>query len=167
MRFTDALLAFPTLLFALAIMATLGAGLTNVMLAVGLSSMPRFTRVMDAEVLSLRNREYVVAARSLGAGTSTILLRHILPNALSSVLVLCTLSISTAILAEATLSFLGLGPRPPTATWGSMISDGTSVLQAAPWVVLFPGLAITITVLGFSLLGDGLRDALDVRLRDR
>jgi peptide/nickel transport system permease protein len=167
MRFTDALLAFPTLLFALAIMATLGAGLINVMIAVGLSSMPRFTRVMHAEVLSLKRREYVIAAQSVGAGTSTILLRHILPNALSSVLVLSTLSISTAILAEATLSFLGLGPRPPTATWGSMISDGTSVLQAAPWVVLFPGLAITMTVLGFSLLGDGLRDALDVRLRDR
>ena len=167
MRFTDALLAFPTLLLALAIMATLGAGLLNVMIAVGLSSMPRFTRLMQAEVLSLRGREYVVAARSVGATTSSILVRHILPNALSSVLVLSTLSISTAILAEATLSFLGLGPRPPTATWGSMISDGTSVLQAAPWVVLFPGLAITLTVLGFSLLGDGLRDALDVRLRDR
>jgi len=138
-----------------------------VMIAVGLSSMPRFTRVMHAEVLALRSREYVVAARAVGASTATILVRHILPNALSSVLVLGTLSISTAILAEATLSFLGLGPRPPTATWGSMISDGTSVLQRAPWVVLFPGLAITLTVLGFSLLGDGLRDALDVRLRQR
>jgi peptide/nickel transport system permease protein len=122
---------------------------------------------MHAEVLSLRRREYVLAARSVGASMPEILLRHILPNALSSVLVLSTLSISGAILAEATLSFLGLGPRPPTATWGSMISDGTSVLQTAPWVVLFPGLAITVTVLGFSLLGDGLRDALDVRLRDR
>jgi peptide/nickel transport system permease protein len=167
MRFTDAMLAFPTLLLALAIMATLGAGLSNVMIAVGLSSMPRFTRLMQAEVLALRNREYVVAARAVGATTRMILLRHILPNALSSVLVLSTLSISTAILAEATLSFLGLGPRPPTATWGLMISDGTSVLQTAPWVVLFPGMAITVTVLGFSLLGDGLRDALDVRLRER
>ena len=167
MRFTDAMLAFPTLLFALAVMATLGPGLSNVMIAVGLSTMPRFTRVMHAEVLTLRSREYITAARALGATTSTILFRHILPNALSSVLVLSTLYISTAILSEATLSFLGLGPRPPTATWGSMISDGTSVLQTAPWVVLFPGLAITLTVLGFSLLGDGLRDALDVRLRDR
>ncbi|HEV7662338.1 MAG TPA: ABC transporter permease [Chloroflexota bacterium] len=167
MRFTDAMLAFPTLLFALAIIATLGPGLSNVMIAVGLTSMPRFTRVMHAEVLSLRNRDYVLAARSLGATTPTILWRHILPNAMSSVLVLSTLSVSTAILAEATLSFLGLGPRPPTATWGAMISDGTSVLQVAPWVVLFPGLAITLTVLGFSLFGDGLRDALDVRLRDR
>ena len=167
MRFTDVMLAFPALLFALAVMATLGAGLTNVMIAVGISSMPRFTRLMYAEVLSIRSREYVTAARAIGASTPRMLFQHILPNALSSMLVLSTLSISTAILAEATLSFLGLGPRPPTATWGSMISDGTSVLQTAPWVVLFPGLAITLTVLGFSLFGDGLRDALDVRLRDR
>jgi peptide/nickel transport system permease protein len=167
MRFTDAMLAFPALLLALAVMATLGSGLTNIMIAVGLSSMPRFTRLMHAEVLTIRSREYVTAARTIGASTPRILLQHILPNALSSMLVLSTLSISTAILAEATLSFLGLGPRPPTATWGSMISDGTSVLEVAPWVVLFPGLAITVTVLGFSLFGDGLRDALDVRLRDR
>jgi peptide/nickel transport system permease protein len=167
MRFTDAMLAFPTLLLALAVMATLGAGLSNVMIAVGFSSMPRFTRLMHAQVLSIRSREYVTAAQAIGASTTRILLQHILPNAISSILVLSTLSISTAILAEATLSFLGLGPRPPTATWGSMISDGTSVLETAPWVVLFPGLAITITVLGFSLFGDGLRDALDVRLRDR
>jgi peptide/nickel transport system permease protein len=167
MRFTDAMLAFPALLLALAVMATLGAGLSNVMIAVGLSSMPRFTRLMYAEVLSIRGREYVTAARTVGASTPRILVQHILPNALSSILVMGTLSISTAILAEATLSFLGLGPRPPTATWGSMISDGTSVLETAPWVVLFPGLAITLTVLGFSLFGDGLRDALDVRLRDR
>jgi peptide/nickel transport system permease protein len=167
MRFTDAMLAFPGLLLALAVMATLGAGLPNIMIAVGLSSMPRFTRVMYAEVLSIKNREYVTAGLALGASTPRILFQHILPNALSSMLVLSTLSIATAILAEATLSFLGLGPRPPTATWGSMISDGTSVLETAPWVVLFPGLAITLTVLGFSLFGDGLRDALDVRLRDR
>ena len=167
MRFTDAMLAFPALLLALAVMATLGAGLTNIMIAIGLSSMPRFTRVMQAEVLTIRNRDYVLAAEAVGASTMRVLIQHILPNALSSMLVLSTLSISTAILAEATLSFLGLGPRPPTATWGSMISDGTSVLESAPWVVLFPGLAITLTVLGFSLFGDGLRDALDVRLRDR
>ena len=167
MRFTDAMLAFPALLLALAVMATLGSGLSNVMIAVGLSSMPRFTRLMHAEVLTIRNREYVTAARAIGASTTRTLFQHILPNALSSMLVLSTLSISTAILAEATLSFLGLGPRPPTATWGSMISDATSVLETAPWAVLFPGLAITLTVLGFSLFGDGLRDALDVRLRDR
>jgi peptide/nickel transport system permease protein len=167
MGFTDAMLAFPTLLLALAVMATLGPGLANVMIAVGVSTMPRFTRMMEAEVLSVGQREFVTASRAIGATTPAILLRHILPNSLSSVLVMATLYISTAILAEATLSFLGLGPAPPTPTWGSMISDGSSVLQTAPWVVLFPGLAITLTVLGFSLVGDGIRDALDTRLRDR
>jgi peptide/nickel transport system permease protein len=167
MRVVDALLAFPTLLLALAIMATLGPGLVNVMIAVGVSTLPRFARMMQAEVLGISEREYVTAARSVGAANISILLRHVLPNALSSVLVMATLYVSTAILAEATLSFLGLGPRPPTPTWGSMINDGSSVLQSAPWVVLFPGLAITLTVLGFSLVGDGLRDALDTRLRER
>ncbi|HET8629200.1 MAG TPA: ABC transporter permease [Thermomicrobiales bacterium] len=167
MRVIDAMLAFPTLLLALAIMATLGPGLLNVMIAVGFSTLPRFARMMQAEVLAIGEREYVNAARAVGAPARAILLRHILPNAVSSVLVMATLYISTAILAEATLSFLGLGPRPPTPTWGSMINDGSSVLQNAPWVVLFPGLAITLTVLGFSLVGDGLRDALDTRLRER
>ena len=165
--FTDAMLAFPTLLLALAVMATLGPGLANVMIAVGISTMPRFTRMMQAEVLTISSREFVTASRAVGATTPRILLRHVLPNALSSVLVMATLYVSTAILAEATLSFLGLGPRPPTPTWGSMINDGSSVLQTAPWVTLFPGLAITLTVLGFSLVGDGIRDALDTRLRTR
>ncbi len=167
MRLIDAMLAFPTLLLALAIMATLGPGLTNVMIAVGFSTLPRFARMMQAEVLAIGEREYVTAARAIGAPGRSIILRHILPNSVSSVLVMATLYVSTAILAEATLSFLGLGPRPPTPTWGSMINDGSSVLQGAPWVVLFPGLAITVTVLGFSLIGDGLRDALDTRLRER
>jgi len=167
MRVVDALLAFPTLLLALAIMATLGAGLTNVMIAVGFSTLPRFARMMQAEVLTISGREFVTAARSIGAPVRAILVRHVLPNALSSVLVMATLYVSTAILAEATLDFLGLGPQPPTPSWGSMINDGSSVLQLAPWVVLFPGLAITLTVLGFSLVGDGLRDALDTRLRER
>lgn len=166
MGFTDAMLAFPTLLLALSVVATLGSGLSNVMIAVGISTMPRFTRMMEAEVLSISSRDFVLASRAIGADTRRILLRHILPNALSSVLVMATLYISTAILAEATLSFLGLGPPPPTPTWGSMISDGSSVLEPAPWVSLFPGLAITLTVLGFSLVGDGVRDALDARLRD-
>jgi peptide/nickel transport system permease protein len=167
MGFTDAMLAFPTLLLALSVVATLGPGLANVMIAVGVSTMPRFTRMMEAEVLSISNRDYVLASRTIGANTFRILTRHILPNALSSVLVMATLYISTAILAEATLSFLGLGPPPPTPTWGSMINDGSSVLETAPWVTLFPGLAITLTVLGFSLVGDGVRDALDARLRDK
>lgn len=167
MRVIDAMLAFPTLLLALAIIATLGPGLLNVMIAVGVSTLPRFARMMQAEVLAISEREYITAARAVGVSTGSLLFRHILPNALSSVLVMATLYISTAILSEATLSFLGLGPRPPTPTWGSMINDGSSVLQSAPWVVLFPGLAITLTVLGFSLIGDGLRDALDTRLRER
>jgi peptide/nickel transport system permease protein len=167
MGFTDAMLAFPTLLLALAVVATLGPGLLNVMIAVGISTMPRFTRMMEAEVLTIVSRDFILASRTIGASTSRILWRHVLPNALSSVLVMATLYISTAILAEATLSFLGLGPPPPTPTWGSMINDGSSVLQPAPWVVLFPGLAITLTVLGFSLVGDGIRDALDTRLRDK
>jgi peptide/nickel transport system permease protein len=167
MAFTDAMLAFPTLLLALAVMATLGPGLANVMIAVGVSTMPRFTRMMEAEVLTVSERDFVLASRAIGASGTTILLRHVLPNSLSSVLVMATLYISTAILAEATLSFLGLGPAPPTPTWGSMINDGSSVLQNAPWVTLFPGLAITLTVLGFSLIGDGIRDALDTRLRER
>ena len=167
MRCMDAMLAFPTLLLALAIIATLGPGLTNVMIAVGVSTLPRFARMMHAEVRAISEREYVTAARAVGVPPVSLLLRHVLPNALSSVLVMATLYVSTAILSEATLSFLGLGPRPPTPTWGSMINDGTSVLQAAPWVVLFPGVAITLTVLGFSLVGDGLRDALDTRLRER
>jgi peptide/nickel transport system permease protein len=168
MRLIDALLAFPTLLLALAIMATLGAGLTNIMIAVGFSTLPRFARLMQAEVLGISEREYITAARAIGAPPiRSILLKQVLPNSLSSVLVMATLYVSTAILAEATLSFLGLGPAPPTPTWGSMINDGSSVLQLAPWVVLFPGLAIMITVLGFNLVGDGLRDALDTRLRDR
>ncbi len=167
MRLIDAMLAFPTLLLALAIMATLGPGLTNVMIAVGFSTLPRFARMMQAEVLAIGEREYITAARAIGAPARSIILRHIVPNSVSSVLVMATLYVSTAILAEATLSFLGLGPRPPTPTWGSMINDGSSVLQGAPWVVLFPGLAITVTVLGFSLVGDGLRDALDTRLRER
>ena len=167
MGFTDAMLAFPTLLLALAVMATLGPGLANVMVAVGISTMPRFTRMMQAEVLTISEREYVTASRASGATTPRLLFRHILPNALSSVLVMATLYVSTAILAEATLSFLGLGPPPPAPTWGSMINDGSSVLQTAPWVALFPGLAITLTVLGFSLVGDGIRDALDTKLRDQ
>lgn len=167
MRFTDAMMAFPTILLALAIMATLGPGLTKVMLAVGIATMPRFSRMMQAEAISVSRRDYVMAAHSVGASTWRILLRHVLPNSFSSVLVMATLYISTAILTEATLSFLGLGPQPPTPTWGSMINEGSNVLQSAPWVAIFPGIAITLTVLGFSLAGDGLRDALDIKLRDR
>jgi peptide/nickel transport system permease protein len=167
MRFTDALLAFPLILLALAIMATLGTGPINVMIAVGISTMPRFARMMQAETLAVSRRDYVLSAHTIGAPTRRILLHHILPNALSSVVVMATLYVSTAILTEATLSFLGLGPAPPTPTWGSMVNDGSSVMRTAPWVAVFPGLAITLVVLGFSLAGDGLRDAMDAKLRGR
>ncbi|MBI3978068.1 MAG: ABC transporter permease [Chloroflexi bacterium] len=167
MRFVDALQAFPLILLALAIMATLGRGPVNVMVAVGIATMPRFARMMQAESLSVSRRDYVTAARAIGASTWRILFQHVLPNSLSSVIVMATLYVATAILTEATLSFLGLGPPPPTATWGSMVNDGSNVLHSSPWVAVFPGLAITIVVLGFSLAGDGLRDALDAKLRDR
>lgn len=168
MRLVDALLAFPTILLALAIMATLGAGLTNIVIAVGFSSIPRFARLMEAEVLATRQQDYIMAAEAIGAPPfRVIMLRHILPNSLSSVMVMATLYVSGAILIGAALSFLGLGPSPPTPDWGSMITDAQSVLQSAPWAALFPGLAIMLTVLGFNLAGDGLRDALDVRLRER
>ena len=167
MRVTDAMMAFPLLLLALTIIATLGPGLTRVMIAVGIATTPRFVRMMRAETLSVSEREYILAAKAVGVPTWQILPRHIVPNAFASVLVMATLFISTAILTEATLSFLGLGPAPPTATWGSMINAGADVLRSAPWVAFFPGLAITIVVLGFSLIGDGLRDALDTKLQER
>lgn len=167
MRLTDFLLAFPLILLALTLIATLGPGLDKVMLAVGISTMPRFARMMQSETISVSRREYVTAAQAIGATKWRIVLRHVLPNSLSSVLVMATLYVSTAILTEASLSYLGLGPAPPTPTWGSMINDASSVLRTAPWAAFFPALAITVAVLGFSLAGDGLRDALDIKLRDR
>jgi len=167
MRVTDFLLAFPLILLALTMIATLGPGLGKVMLAVGIATMPRFARMMQSETLSVSKREFITAARAVGATKWRIVLRHVLPNSLSSVLVMATLYVSTAILTEASLSYLGLGPAPPTPTWGTMINDASSVLRTAPWVAFFPALAITIAVLGFSLAGDGLRDAFDTKLRDR
>jgi peptide/nickel transport system permease protein len=167
MRVTDFLLAFPLILLALTMIATLGPGLDKVMFAVGISTMPRFARMMQSETLSISRREYVSAALAVGSTNWRIVFRHILPNSLSSVLVMATLYVSTAILTEASLSYLGLGPAPPTPTWGSMINDASSVLRTAPWAAFFPALAITIAVLGFSLAGDGLRDAFDTKLRER
>jgi peptide/nickel transport system permease protein len=167
MRLTDAMIAFPLLLLALAIMASLGPGLDKVIIAVGISVTPRFSRMMSAESTSVSRREYITAAKAIGSPTSRILMKHVLPNSLSSVLVMATLYVSTAILVESTLSFLGLGPNPPTPTWGSMVNDGADVMRTAPWIAVFPGLAITLVILGFSLAGDGLRDALDTKLRDK
>jgi len=165
MRLLDVQLAFPGLLVAICIIAIIGPGLENVILAVGIFSVPLFARVTRGQVLSLREQEFILAARMMGAQDGRIMLTHLLPNAVAPILVLCTLRIATAILTAASLSFLGLGAQPPTPEWGAMLSDGRAYLSIAPHVATTPGLAILITVLAFNLLGDGLRDALDPRLR--
>jgi peptide/nickel transport system permease protein len=165
MRVLDVLLAFPSLLLAIAIVSVLGPGLTNAMLAIAVVSIPAYARVMRASVLSVKEEEYTVAARTLGVSSAQILFRHIMPNAISPLIVQATLGIGTAILETAALSFLGLGAQPPTPEWGSMLSAERNQVFSAPHLVFFPGLAIMVNVLGFNLLGDGLRDALDPRLR--
>jgi peptide/nickel transport system permease protein len=163
----DGLRAFPALVLALAISAVLGQGLINVMIAVGVVYVPTFARLMHAQALSIRERDYVLAARVIGVGPWRIMLRHIWPNAVGAIIVQASLAAAFAILAEASLSFLGLGVRPPTPSWGSMLHSGYQYLNQAPWLSLYPGAAIFIAVLGFNLLGDGLRQALDPRLRPR
>ncbi len=165
MRITDIMLAFPFLLLALAITAALGPSLTNAMIALGIASFPSYTRLVRGSVLSLREENYVEAARVAGAGHSRIMMRHLAPNLLGTLVVYGTLRISTAILAEAGLSYLGLGAQPPLPTWGGMLSEGRDYILFFEWLALFPGLAILITVTGFNLLGDGLRDALDPKTR--
>lgn len=165
MRLMDVQLAFPGLLVAICIIAIIGPGLENVIVAVGIFSVPLFARVTRGQVLTLKEQEFIVAARMLGAQDGRIMLTHLLPNAVAPLLVLCTLRIATAILTAASLSFLGLGAQPPTPEWGAMLSDGRAYLAIAPHVATTPGLAILITVLSFNLLGDGLRDALDPRLK--
>ncbi len=165
MRLLDIQLAFPGLLVAICIIAIIGPGLENVILAVGIFSVPLFARVTRGQVLSLKEQEFILAARMMGAQDGRIMLTHLLPNAVAPLLVLCTLRIATAILTAASLSFLGLGAQPPIPEWGAMLSDGRAYLSIAPHVATTPGLAILITVLSFNLLGDGLRDALDPRLR--
>jgi peptide/nickel transport system permease protein len=165
MRLTDALLSFPFLVLALALVAILGAGVDKAMIAIGLVFTPRFIRLSRAQVLGEREQPYVEAARAMGAGDGRILWRHLLPNSLSPLLVQASLDMAGAITAEATLSFLGLGTQPPTPAWGSMLNLAQSYLSTAPWTAIFPGLAIFLTVLALNLLGDGLREALDPRLR--
>jgi ABC-type dipeptide/oligopeptide/nickel transport system permease subunit len=165
MRLMDVQLAFPGLLVAICIIAIIGPGLENVIVAVGIFSVPLFARVTRGQVLSLKEQDFILAARMMGAQDGRIMLSHLLPNAVAPILVLCTLRIATAILTAASLSFLGLGAQPPTPEWGAMLSDGRAYLAIAPHVATTPGLAILITVLSFNLLGDGLRDALDPRLR--
>ncbi len=165
MRLLDVQLAFPGLLLAICIIAVIGPGLENVIIAVGIFSVPMFARVTRGQVLSLKQQDYVLAARMMGAQDGRIMIRHLLPNALAPILVIATLRIATAILTAASLSFLGLGAQPPTPEWGAMLSDGRQYLTIAPHAATTPGLAILVTVLSFNLLGDGLRDALDPRLR--
>lgn len=165
MRSMDVLLAFPGILLAIAVMAALGPSLTNVMIAVGIRSIPSFARITRSMVLSLREQEFVQAAGALGAGHPRILFGHILPNSMSPLLVFSSMQVATSILLAAILSFLGLGVQPPTPEWGKMVSDGRAYLMEAPHVSLFPGLAIFVTVMGFNCVGDGLRDALDPRMR--
>ena len=165
MRGIEILLAFPYLLLALAIVAAMGTGALNTTIAVGVWGIPTVTRMVRGSVLALRETEYVGAARALGAATPALLRRHILPNVVPGLVVYSTLFMANAILLEAALSFLGLGVQPPTASWGLMVSTGRDVLLVAPHVATVPGMAIMVAVLGFNLVGDGLRDALDPRLR--
>jgi len=165
MRITDAILAFPPLVLALALAAVLGAGLENAMIAIGIVFIPNFIRLMRAEVLSQREREYVEAAKASGISDFRVIFVHILPNCLGPILVQATLAIASAIISEASLSYLGLGTQPPTPSWGSMLSTGQGYLADAPWIALFPGIMIFITVLSINLFGDGLRDALDPKTK--
>jgi ABC-type dipeptide/oligopeptide/nickel transport system permease subunit len=164
MRVMDVLLAFPSLLLAIAIVTVLGPGLINALLAIGIVSIPAYARVVRASVLSVREMDYVSASRALGGDMIQILFRRILPNALTPLIVQGTLGIATAILDAAALSFLGLGAQPPTPEWGAMLGAERNQVFTAPHLVFFPGIAIALTVLSFNLLGDGLRDALDPRL---
>ncbi|RME85014.1 MAG: ABC transporter permease [Caldilineae bacterium] len=164
-RIADALLAFPSILLALSLVAVLGVGLRNVIVAVGVAAIPSFIRLVRGSVLSIREETYVEAARSVGVPQFVILYRHVLPNAMSPVIVQATLTLGSAILVAAGLGFLGLGVQPPTAEWGAMLGEGRQYIFSASYMATFPGLAIFLAVLGFNLLGDGLRDALDPRLR--
>jgi peptide/nickel transport system permease protein len=165
MRAMEVLLAFPSILLAIAIVAALGPSLINVMIAVGLRSIPAFARLTRSMVLSLKELEFVQGAHALGAGHARVLFQHILPNSVSPLLVFSSMQVATSILLAAILSFLGLGVQPPTPEWGKMVSDGRAYLLDAPHVSLFPGVAIFLTVMGFNCVGDGLRDALDPRMR--
>jgi len=165
-RFVDVMVAFPFLLLAIAVSATLGPSLRNVILALGFATFPSYVRLVRGCVLSIKEEAFVEAARVIGAGRIAIMFRHILPNLFGTLLVYGTLRISTAILAESGLSYLGLGAQPPNPTWGNMLSDGREYILFYEWLPLFPGLAILITVMGFNFLGDGLRDLLDPRLKD-
>ena len=165
MRIMDILFAFPAVLLAITVMAILGRGISNAMIAIAIVYIPIFARVARAAVLSVKGREFVVAARALGQGNGKIIFTHILPNALGPIIVQTSLSLAFAILAEAALSFFGLGTQPPDPSWGRMLSEGRSFLRQAWWMGVFPGLAIMFSVMGFNFFGDGLRDLLDPRMQ--
>jgi peptide/nickel transport system permease protein len=162
-RVTEALLAMPFLIMAIALAAFLGPSLMNAMIAIGLSAMPIFVRLTRGQVLAVKTEDYVEGARAVGLNHLEIMLRYILPNVMAPIIVQATLTIATAIIAEASLSFLGLGQQPPAASWGSMLNVAKNFLNQAPWMAMWPGAAIFLVVIGFNLLGDGLRDALDPR----
>ena len=166
MRSMDVLFAFPAILLAIAILAALGKGVANAMIAIGVVYIPIFARIARGEVLSIRNEEFIEAAEASGAGHARILFKHILPNAMGPLIVETSLSLAFAILAEAALSFFGLGTQPPDPSWGRMLSEGRAYFQQSIWMGFFPGLAIMLTVMGFNFLGDGLRDAMDPRQRE-
>ncbi|MEK3902190.1 ABC transporter permease [Paenibacillus sp. FSL H8-0048] len=166
MRVMDVLLSFPSLVLSMAIAASIGAGLSSAMIAVGIVGIPEFARLMFGQTVSLREKEYIEASRAIGVKDRVILYRHILPNALAPLMVQATLGMGFAILTASSLSFLGLGVRPPVAEWGAMISEGREyIISGQWWLVTFPGLGIATSILGFNLLGDGFRDVLDPRLR--
>ena len=166
MRCMDVLLSIPTILLNISIVAALGSGLQNVMIAIGVSSIPGYCRIVRASILSLRDQDFVEASRAAGASDFFLITRHILPNCMAPLIVQATLRIGAAILSCASMSFLGLGIVPPTAEWGSMLSTGRDFLRDAPHVCIFPGLAIMAAVFSMNLVGDGLRDALDPKLKD-
>ncbi len=165
MRLVDIQLAIPLMLLALLVVAALGPSLSNLIVVLAVTSWIRYARIIRGQVLSLREREFVLAARAISASTSRIMLRHILPNVLTPALVVATLELARIIIMDAALSFLGLGVQPPTASWGRMLAEGRTYISSAWWIVTFPGLAILLTVLSVNLVGDWLRDYFDPRLR--
>ena len=166
MRLADIFLAFPYTLFVIAMIAVIGNGIQNVFIAIGILGWPQIARVFRSAILSVKENDYVDAARSMGASDVRIIARHIFPNSVASIVVYATMNIGGAILTESALSFLGMGVVPPDPSWGTLIQTGQQYLQTEPWLMILPGLAVLSTVLAFTLLGDGLRDALDVKMKD-
>ncbi|MFS0690286.1 nickel transporter permease [Sporosarcina sp. 179-K 8C2 HS] len=165
-RIFDIMLAFPSILLAIAIVSVLGPGLENALIAIAIINVPNFGRLIRSKVLSIKEDEYIMAAKAIGMKDARILFSHILPNSMAPVIVQGTLAVATAILEAAALGFLGLGAQAPQPEWGKMLADSKSYLQSAPWTMIFPGLSIMLTVLGFNLMGDGLRDALDPKMKN-